>query len=144
MSWLHSLFAPHCDADRLRAELDTRTGRITELERKLEASEARLLTEIESNRRREDAFKDDLLSLIGTQRRLPYRQTLEAGTAYEAKPAEAEEIVPADPEFEDLVNERAKDFADEALNTRGIAYSPEDMAILRERIKANPAEYLQN
>lgn len=148
MGWFRSLFASQETVTRLRRERDFHRDKATELtrdkaalEKKLEASEAALLREINSNRRREDVYKDQISELSTGQNRLPWREELGQGTERQPARAELDKPEPVDHDFEAAVDNLAKEFAANALTGQGLKYGPEQMEILKETIRRNRHDY---
>ena len=148
MGWLRSLFASQETVTRLRRERDFHRDNAHELtrdkaalEKKLEASEAALIREINSNRRREDAYKDQISELSTGQNRLPWREELGQGTERQPARAELDAPEPVDRDFEAAVDNLAKEFAENALAGQGLKYGPEQMEILKETIRRNRHDY---
>lgn len=141
MGWLRSLFAQSEIIARLTFERDFYSTRLIELEGKLKASEVRLRTEINSNRRREDALKSEIVTLAGARPNLPYREEIEEETRemglidLGAGPPVAPNEV-----FERLIASRVEEFAEQAAE-RGAIYTPEDREVLADKIRQNPDEF---
>ena len=106
----------------------------------LENAEDRLFAEIDANREREAALMDQIVALAGMQPQAPLHEPLAGG-----RKAVDEEIddEPIDVEFETQVSERAADYAKAALD-RGIEYDAVSLELLKDKIRQNPAEYLDN
>lgn len=145
MKWLRSFFANAETVKQLEGERDRLLFRCGVLEEQIKVGEAALINtraelkrEIASNRRREDAFKETIVEMATkTPARIPYRDEGFIETALDAPPK-------VDADFEKQVTERAQEFAQNALISRGLEYTPEDMEVLKSKIRDNPAEYLGN
>lgn len=101
----------------------------------------KLFSEIDANREREAALMDQVIALAGVQPQTPSHELLIG-----RRKAESEEIddkEPVDLEFERQVSERAADYAKAALD-RGIEYDAVSLELLKDRIRQNPADYLDN
>jgi hypothetical protein len=142
MSWLRSLLASQATIATLERERDTALADNTELRKTLKASEARLLDEINSNREREDAQTDRILAAFGA-RPLPRREQLNVAEAENTDSPHIDEIPDVDPDLEADVEARARAFADDAAN-RGIEYDSLTYELLKDKIRSNPSEYLEN
>ena len=141
MSWFRSLIAAHEKIARLEFERDYLDEQVTELKTKLEASEARLFREIDSNREREDALvAAAVTSATGQEPFAPRRELLETN---ERTVETGEQDDAIDHEFEAQIDQRAQEFAVEAAKN-GVEYDEMTMTLLKEKIRLNPAEYLEN
>jgi hypothetical protein len=123
MGWLRSLFAQGEINRSLRAECEFHSTRCTELESKLEASEARLMREINSNRKREDEYKAEIVAMASPQLRLPLRENLDdVPIVRVSDPKEPPPMNEQDKAFEQIVINRAEEFRMQA-QANGIEYN---------------------
>lgn len=141
MSWLGSLLDKSREVARLTTERDYLITQLDEARTDLKANQARLYAEIDANRLREDVLKDQIIELAGIRPQAPRRADLLADTQIEVFERKEEPDV-FDADIEALIEQRVDEFADEALRVRGIEYGVADREILREKIRANQAEYL--
>lgn len=140
MSWLRSLFAKDEKIARLEFERDYLTVQLNDCIKALEASEARLFREIDSNREREDALvAAAVTAATGQEPFAPRRELLETNE----RTVEAEQGDDVDHELEAQIEQRAQEFAVEAAKN-GVEYDEMTMTLLKEKIRLNPAEYLEN
>ena len=141
MSWLRSLFAKDEMIARLEFERDYLTVQLNDCITAFEASEARLFREIDSNRNREDALvAAAVTSATGQEPFTPRRELLETN---ERAVETGEKDGDIDHELEAQIEQRAQEFAVEAAKN-GVEYDEMTMTLLKEKIRLNPAEYLEN
>lgn len=141
MSWLRLLFAKDEKIARLEFERDYLTVQLNDCITALEASEARLFREIDSNRNREDALvAAAVTSATGQEPFAPRRELLETN---ERMVETGEQDGDIDHELEAQIEQRAQEFAVEAAKN-GVEYDEMTMTLLKEKIRLNPAEYLEN
>ena len=140
LNWLKSLISARSDAERYKSEAEYLRAQVEKLEAMVEKSDARLLKEIESNRRREDKYRDTILSLKGvSSNQLPPMRLEEGEIRVESSETGSQptNFTYAD---EGAIQLRAKEFYDQAIG-RGHEVNLEDYVAM---IRANPAQCLDN
>lgn len=133
MGWLRSIFAAQEEAKRLRKERDFYREQLDIIGDNYDKLEAKLFTEINSNRRIVDTLTHELLAQAAPQMRLPFRDDLEI-TATADTEIEPIEVETRDVSMEDAVEARAKEFEEQSP----IPYTEGDRILLREKIRRDP------
>lgn len=135
--WLRNWLARQATVASLQRERDGLAARCSALADKALSFEAKYYTELDANRRREDALVATIAELAGGKRLMPTH-----APALPPRTDEADEVPPdaraeRSRAFWEAVDMRVAEFEAQAE----FKYSPEDVEMMREKIAANPEQY---